>query len=177
MLLFGFVSSQVLSTVATADRLFNALGDNINLSENWRLQAHLMRAYFDGYVQARARFEWQRVNAAKEAIAAALAETGVGACSTSVALEVLARKFDDPAALRWRARTYQLARAINISASLCGGCREGGMAVLESQNPSLSLSGFALEGESLQGFIEAPAISDSVFHQSEHTKISRVDTR
>ena len=136
-----------------------------------------MRAYFDGYVQARARFEWERENSAKGAIAASLAEAGDAACSVTTALEILARKFDDPVALGWRARTYQLARAINISASLCGGCHEGGMAVLESQNPSLSLSGFTLEGELLQGFIDAPAISDSVFLQSELTNISRLESR
>lgn len=136
-----------------------------------------MRAYFDGYVQARAQFEWERENAAKGAIAAALAETGDAACSTVSALKELTRTFDHPDALRWRARAYQLACAINASASLCGGCRAGGMAVLESQNPSLSLSGFTLDGESLPGFIDAPAVSDTVFLRSELTNISRLNSR
>ena len=136
-----------------------------------------MRAYFDGYVQARARFEWERENTAKDAIAAALAETGDGRCSTVSALQALATTFNNPDAIRWRARTYQLARAINTSASLCGGCREGGMAVLESQNPALSLSGFTLRGESLPGFIDAPALSDTVFLKSELTNISRLNSR
>ena len=136
-----------------------------------------MRAYFDGYVQARARFEWERENTAKDAIVAALAETGDTGCSTVSALQVLATAFNNSEATRWRARTYQLARAINTSASLCGGCREGGMAVLESQNPSLSLSGFALEGESLPGFIDAPALSDTAFLKSELTNISRLNLR
>jgi hypothetical protein len=119
---------QVLATVAIADRLFRAAGDtDIYQSRNWRLQAHLMRAYFDGYVQARSRFEWQRENAAKETIAVALEAGGeCAATATSPALEVLGQPFDDEAAWTWRNRTYALAIALNVSESLCGGCEMGG---------------------------------------------------
>lgn len=166
----GRTNSAVLSTLATADRLYAAAGD-IRRSANWRLQAHLMRSYFDGYVQARARFESQRENEAKEAIATAIEER---MCNPAAALAVLSRPFVDAAAFGWRNRTYELALAINVSSSLCGDCLYGGTAVLESQNPGLSLSGFSILGQELPGWIDSPSLSDTAFLKSSLTNISKL---
>lgn len=167
----AMANTAVLSTLATADRLYESAGGDgaIYRSANWRLQSHLMRAYFDGYVQAKARFESQRERETKEAIIAAVE---AGTCNPGAALAVLARPFTNTAALGWRSRTYALARAINISSSLCGGCEYGGMAVLESQNPGLSLSGFTLLAQDIPGWIDGPVLSDTVFLRSSLTNVS-----
>ena len=165
-------NTHVLSTLETANRLWDG-EPHILDSPNWRLQAHLMRAYFDGHVQARAVFEDAREVEAKAAIASAVGASGAQLQQAITrALAVLARPFDSPVAQQWKNRTYALALAINRSSTLCGGCKWGGMAILESQNPGLSLEGFSLLGQEIPGWFESPSLSDTVFLQSSLQNIS-----
>lgn len=125
---------QVLASLATAQQLEqSALAAGRG---GWRLLSHVYRAYFDATVQARLRFEQAREARAYEAIAVAAAATSP---SVAQAEATLREPFTDPQAQRWRAKLRELAAAINASASLCGGCAAGGMAVLQSQIPDLSL--------------------------------------
>ncbi|EOD37893.1 hypothetical protein EMIHUDRAFT_224864 [Emiliania huxleyi CCMP1516] len=116
---------QVLASLATAQQLEqSALAAGRG---GWRLLSHVYRAYFDATA---------REARAYEAIAVAAAATSP---SVAQAEATLREPFTDPQAQRWRAKLRELAAAINASASLCGGCAAGGMAVLQSQIPDLSL--------------------------------------
>lgn len=105
-------------------------------ASNWRVLAHVYRAYYDAHAQARLRFEQQRQANAYEAIAVA---AGSASCDPAEAQAVLLAPFDNVRAAKWEGRLHQLAAAINSSSTLCGGCAGGGMAILLAQAPLLSL--------------------------------------
>jgi hypothetical protein len=143
-------SSQLLSSLERnwdGDALGNthvntslALARQLDVSPlpvNWRLQAYLFRAYFDAYVQARLQHEIQVESDTRVSIARA-ARTSDG--SVTVAEKLLARPWHGTAARvakGWKLRAFELAEAINVS--LGGGGHWGGMAVLQSQDPTLGL--------------------------------------
>ena len=107
------------------------------LPANWRLQMYCFRAYYDAYVQARFQHEMQVEGDARAAIAQA-ARSSDG--SVAAAERLLARPWqgaDARVAKRWKLRAFGLAEAINVS--LGGGGHWGGMAVLQSQDPTLGL--------------------------------------
>jgi hypothetical protein len=125
-------NADVNASLALAQQL-----DVAPLPSNWRLQAYLFRAFYDGYVSARFRHEMQVESDARVAIAQA-ARSSDG--SVTAAERVLARPWTGPEARTargWKLRTYALAEAINRS--LGGGGHWGGMAVLQSQDPTLGL--------------------------------------
>jgi hypothetical protein len=126
-------SPQPLSTLSIAEQLHDAASSN-----NWRVAAHLFRAYLDAFVQARLRFEQQQETLAQETLAAAIG-SGNPHQGVAAAVAQLQAPLKDPTALGFLAQARGLAQAINASAGLCGGCIAGGMAVLLCQNPSLSL--------------------------------------
>ena len=101
---------------------------------NWRLQAHTFRAFYDAYVQARANWEMQIENSVLKAVEDAAHSTDG---SPTAALRLLSRPWRSSKAKIWRDKAFFLAEALNKS--LGGGGHWGGMAVLQSQDPTLGL--------------------------------------
>ena len=124
----------VLSSLAFAEQLERSV--LVADPGNWRALAHVYRAYYDAYTQARLRFELQRQAAVYEAVAMAIASVD---CDTAEARAALLTPFTNPRAAKWLAHLHGLATAINSSSALCSGCVQGGMAILLSQAPLLSL--------------------------------------
>ena len=83
---------------------------------NWRFQQGLYRAYYDAYVKA--KLPWSE--ALEEEARAVLEDAErIGSLeSIERAERVLDRSFDDPEALAWRARVYELAEALFQSARM-----------------------------------------------------------
>ena len=75
---------------------------------------------------------------AREALAAAMASGNPRQGITTATVQLRA-PLQDPAALGFLDQARKYAAAINASEALCGGCSSGGMAILLSQNPTLSL--------------------------------------
>lgn len=101
---------------------------------NWRLQAHMFRAFYDAYVQSRAKWEMQVETSVMKAVKDA-AHSIDG--SPTAALQLLSQPWHSSEAKLWRAKAFFLAEAVNKS--LGGGGHWGGMAVLQSQDPTLGL--------------------------------------
>jgi hypothetical protein len=122
----------VLTTLAAAVALDTAPSNETN----WRLQAHLMRAYYDAYVQARYVAELAVEADVRRALTAAVASADV----RPVEAERLLAEIWLPTnatIVGWRHRAFALARALDVT--LGTGSIYGGMAILQSQDPTLGL--------------------------------------
>ena len=85
-------------------------------------------------MQAKLKYEVRQEEQVMQAIRAAV-ESKDG--DDKAAQLLLAKPWSDPLAKRWKLRAYGLAAAVNKS--LGGGGHWGGMAVLQSQDPTLGL--------------------------------------
>eukprot|EP01052_Picozoa_sp_SAG31_P003144 SAG31_NODE_118_length_24006_cov_8.219266_4_plen_620_part_00 len=127
----ALVNTAVLDTLHAAQRLDKATRQNRG---NWRLQAHLFRAFYDAYVQAKLQHEVRQEEQVMHAITASVYSEHA---STKAAALLLEEPWSNQVAIGWKLRAFQLASAINRS--LGGGGHWGGMAVLQSQDPTLGL--------------------------------------
>ena len=94
----------------------------------------MFRAFYDAYVQARANWEMQVEKSTMKAVEYAAHSTDA---SPTAALQLLSQRWHSSEANIWRAKAFVLAEAVNKS--LGGGGHWGGMAVLQSQDPTLGL--------------------------------------
>ena len=127
----ALTNAHVNVTLGLAEELYTGMGKQ---SKNWRLQAHLFRAFYDGYVQRKFQHEMQVEGEVMQLIESA-ARSAEG--SVTAALRLLAKPWVDPAAKVLKLRTFELGYAINKT--LGGGGHWGGMSVLQSQDPTLGL--------------------------------------
>ena len=107
------------SIEATAEKGAAKLkGDNATPQEllNWRFQQGLYRAYYDAYQKARRPFSDALEDEAEEVLKTAPTIGSLEAIKR--AEEIIDRPFSDPEALKWRARTYELAEALFQSARM-----------------------------------------------------------
>jgi hypothetical protein len=83
---------------------------------NWRFQQGLYRAYYDAYVKA--RLPWSE--ALEEEAETVLKDAErIGSLAAIEQVErIMDRRFDDPRAVEWRARVYELAEALFQSARM-----------------------------------------------------------
>jgi len=124
-------------------RLFQEMEEGATMQDrlNWRFQQGLYRAYYDAYVKA--RLPWSEA-LAKEATAVLSNAEAIGSLAAIEQVErILDRRFEDPEALEWRARVYELAEALyqsvrmQLSVPRYGAIRQGRGATLDTLDAPL----------------------------------------
>ena len=145
-------------------RLFQEMEEGATMQDrlNWRFQQGLYRAYYDAYIKA--KLPWSEA-LEEEARTVLMNAEEIGSLAAIEQVErIIDRRFDDPEALEWRARVFELAEALYQSARMqlsvrrYGAIRQGRGATLDGLDaPLFDIKGMKREFMHIRGLDDEEA--------------------